>query len=114
MSGAGNPPVVGAIRTDTKLRVIYGLYYDAAQLVVPASVKTDAHLAGKTIGALQDASEDFEIRGWLETQGLADKTKVVGFPSEASSAAAYKAERIDAGYLESAQGDRPEGQRGRA
>jgi NitT/TauT family transport system substrate-binding protein len=103
VAGVGNPPVVGAISTDTKLKVIYGLYYDAAQLVVPASVKTNADLAGKTIGALQGSSEDFEIRGWLKTQGLEDKAEVVGFPSEAAIAAAYKAKRIDAGYVEIAQ-----------
>jgi taurine transport system substrate-binding protein len=103
VAGVGNPPVVGAISTDTELKVIYGLYYDAAQLVVPASVKTNADLAGKTIGALQGSSEDFEIRGWLKTQGLEDKAKVVGFPSEAAIAAAYKAKKIDAGYVEIAQ-----------
>jgi taurine transport system substrate-binding protein len=103
VAGVGNPPVVGAISTDTKLKVIYGLYYDAAQLVVPASVKTNADLAGKTIGALQGSSEDFEIRGWLKTQGLEGKAKVVGFPSEAAIAAAYKAKKIDAGYVEIAQ-----------
>ena len=103
VAGVGNPPVVGAIATDTKLKVIYGLYYDAAQLIVPPSVKTNDDLAGKTIGALQGSSEDFEIRGWLKTQGLEDKAKVVGFPSEAAIAAAYKAEKIDAGYVEIAQ-----------
>jgi NitT/TauT family transport system substrate-binding protein len=103
VAGVGNPPVVGAISTDTKLKVIYGLYYDAAQLVVPSSVKSNADLAGKTIGALQGSSEDFEIRGWLKSQGLEDKAKVVGFPSEAAIAAAYKAKKIDAGYVEIAQ-----------
>src|SRR3954451_8390806 len=103
VAGVGNPPVVGAISTETKLKVIYGLYYDAAQLVVPASVKTNADLAGKTIGALQGSSENFEIRGWLKTQGLEGKAKVVGFPSEAAIAAAYKAKKIDAGYVEIAQ-----------
>src|SRR3954464_4127345 len=103
VAGVGNPPVVGAISTETKLKVIYGLYYDAATLFLPGSVKTNADLAGKTIGALQGSSEDFEIRGWLKTQGLEDKAKVVGFPSEAAIAAAYKAKRIDAGYVEIAQ-----------
>ncbi|MCW2866841.1 MAG: hypothetical protein JWR20_1029 [Marmoricola sp.] len=103
VAGVGNPPVVGAISTDTKLKVVYGLYYDAAQLVVPSSVKKNSDLAGKTIGALQGSSEDFEIRGWLKTQGLDKTAKVVGFPSEAAIAAAYKAKRIDAGYVEIAQ-----------
>lgn len=103
VSGVGNPPVVGAIAQNTKLKVIYAEYFDAAQLVVPSSVKTNADLAGKTVGALQGSSEDFEIRGWLKTQGLTNKVKVVGFPSEAAIAAAYKAKKIDAGYVEIAQ-----------
>ncbi|GGF49712.1 hypothetical protein GCM10011519_24580 [Marmoricola endophyticus] len=103
ISGVGNPPVVGAIAQNTRLKVIYAEYYDAAQLIVPSSVKTNADLAGKTIGALQGSSEDFEIRGWLKTQKLENKVKVVGFPSEAAIAAAYKAKKIDAGYVEIAQ-----------
>ena len=103
VSGVGNPPVTGAIAQDTKLKVIYALYYDAAQLIVPPSIKTDDDLKGKTVGALQGSSEDFEIRGWLEKKGLTDDVKVVGFPSEAAIGAAYKAGKIDAGYLEIAQ-----------
>lgn len=103
VSGVGNPPVVGAIANDTKLKVIYAEYFDAAQLVVGPSIKTNADLAGKIVGDLQGSSEDFEIRGWLSTQGLTDKVKVVGFPSEAAVAAAFKAGRIDAGYVEIAQ-----------
>ncbi|MCW2608685.1 MAG: hypothetical protein JWO60_3378 [Frankiales bacterium] len=103
VSGVGNPPVVGAIANGTKLKVVFAEYFDAAQLVVPPSVKTDADLAGTTIGALQGSSEDFEIRGWLSTKGLTDKTEVIGFPSEAAIGAAYKAGRIDAAYAEIAQ-----------
>ncbi|MCW2848772.1 MAG: hypothetical protein JWR90_2746 [Marmoricola sp.] len=103
VSGVGNPPVTGAIAQDTKLKIIYAEYFDAAQLIVPPSVKTDDDLAGKTVGALQGSSEDFEIRGWLRTKGLDSKVKVVGFPSEAAIAAAYKAKKIDAGYVEIAQ-----------
>jgi len=103
VSGVGNPPVVGAIAQNTDLKVIYAEYFDAAQLIVPASVTTNADLAGKTVGDLQGSSEDFEIRGWLTKQGLADKVKVVGFPSEAAVAAAYKAKKIDAAYVEVAQ-----------
>jgi taurine transport system substrate-binding protein len=103
VSGVGNPPVVGAIAQNTKLKVIYAEYFDAAQLIVGPDIKTNADLAGKTVGALQGSSEDFEIRGWLETQHLTDKVKVVGFPSEAAIAAAYKAKKIDAGYVEIAQ-----------
>jgi taurine transport system substrate-binding protein len=103
VSGVGNPPVTGSISQDTKLKVIYAEYFDAAQLIVPKSITSNDQLAGKTVGALQGSSEDFEIRGWLKTQGLDTKTKVVGFPSEAAISAAYKAHKIDAGYVEIAQ-----------
>lgn len=103
VSGVGNPPVVGSIANDTKLKVIYAEYYDAAQLIVPPDVKTNDDLKGKTIGALQGSSEDFEIRGWLESQGLTSDVEVVGFPSEAAISAAYKAGKVDAGYVEIAQ-----------
>lgn len=103
VSGVGNPPVVGAIANGTPLTVVFAEYFDAAQLVVPPSVKTDQDLRGKTVGALQGSSEDFEIRGWLESKGLTDAVEVVGFPSEAAIGAAYKAGRIDAAYAEPAQ-----------
>jgi taurine transport system substrate-binding protein len=103
VSGVGNPPVVGAIANDTKLKVIFAEYFDAAQLVVPDNIKVNGDLAGKKVGALQGSSEDFEIRGWLSTEGLTDKVEVVGFPSEAAISAAYKAKRIDAAYVEIAQ-----------
>ncbi|MGZ6214177.1 MAG: ABC transporter substrate-binding protein [Candidatus Limnocylindria bacterium] len=103
VSGVGNPPVVGAIAQGTKLKVIYAEYFDAAQLIVGPDITSNEQLAGKTIGDLQGSSEDFEIRGWLSKQGLTDKVKVVGFPSEAAVAAAFKAHRIDAGYVEIAQ-----------
>ncbi|ADP82228.1 ABC transporter substrate-binding protein [Pseudofrankia inefficax] len=103
VSGVGNPPVVGAIANDTKFKVIYAEYFDAAQLIVGPDIKANGDLAGKTVGDLQGSSEDFEIRGWLSKQGLTDKTKVVGFPSEAAVAAAFKAGRIDGAYVEIAQ-----------
>jgi taurine transport system substrate-binding protein len=102
-SGVGNPPVTGAIANNTKLKVIFAEYYDAAELIVGSKIKTTADLAGRTVGALQGSSEDFEIRGWLGKQGLTGKTKVVGFPSEQAIEAAYKSGRIDAGYVEVAQ-----------
>jgi taurine transport system substrate-binding protein len=103
VSGVGNPPVVGAIASGTKLKVIYAEYFDAAQLVVSNSITSNDQLAGATIGDLQGSSEDFEIRGWLESQKLTDKVKVVGFPSEAAVAAAYKSGSITAAYTEIAQ-----------
>jgi hypothetical protein len=95
VSGVGNPPVVGSIAQNTQLKVIYAEYFDAAQLIVGPDITANDQLAGKTVGDLQGSSEDFEIRGWLEKQGLTDKTKVVGFPSEAAVAAAFKAHKID-------------------
>ncbi|MGZ4474957.1 MAG: ABC transporter substrate-binding protein [Nocardioides sp.] len=103
VSGVGNPPVVGSVAQGTELKVIYAEYFDAAQLIVGPDITSNDELAGKTIGDLQGSSEDFEIRGWLSKQGLTDKVKVVGFPSEAAVAAAFKAHRIDAGYVEIAQ-----------
>ena len=107
VSGVGNPPVVGAIAQDTKLKVIYAEYFDAAQLIVGPDITSNDQLTGKTVGDLQGSSEDFEVRGWLEKQGLTDKTKVVGFPSEAAVAAAFKAHKIDAAYVEIAQALEP-------
>ena len=103
VSGVGNPPVVGAIAQGTKLKVVYAEYFDAAQLIVASSIKTNADLAGQTVGDLQGSSEDFEIRGWLSKQGLTSKVKVVGFQSEQAVAAAFKAGSIKAGYVEIAQ-----------
>lgn len=100
VSAVGNPSVVGAIANDTKFKVIYAEYFDAAQLIVGPKIKTNEDLAGKTVGALQGSSEDFEIRGWLSMQGLTGKVKVVGFPSEAAVAAAFKTKAIQGAYVE--------------
>ena len=103
VSGVGNPPVVGSIAQDTKVTVIYAEYFDAAELIVGPKTKKSSDLAGGTVGDLQGSSEDFEIRGWLSKQGLTDKVKVVGFPSEQAVEAAFKAGRIDGAYVEVAQ-----------
>jgi taurine transport system substrate-binding protein len=103
VSGVGNPPVVGAIATGTRFKVIYAEYYDAAQLIVPKSFTSNDQLVGKTIGVLTGSSEDFELRGWLKTQGLDKKVTVSGFPSEAAAGSAWKAHKIDAAYVELAQ-----------
>jgi taurine transport system substrate-binding protein len=100
VSGVGNPPVVGSIANGTKLKVIYAEYLDAAELVVGPDIKTNADLAGKKIADLTGSSEDFEIRGWLKTQKLDDKVKVVGFASEAAAAAAYKSKAVAGSYVE--------------
>ena len=100
VSGVGNPPVVGSIANGTKIKVIYAEYLDAAELVVSPDIKTNADLAGKKIADLTGSSEDFEIRGWLKTQKLEDKVKVVGFASEAAAAAAYKSGAVAGSYVE--------------
>lgn len=97
ISGIGNPPMVGAIASNTDVKVVLAQSYDAAALVVGDDITSDDDLRGKAIGALQGSSEDFEIRGWLKAKGL-DDTKVVGFPSEAAIGAAFKAGRIDGAY----------------
>jgi taurine transport system substrate-binding protein len=103
VSGVGNPPVVGAIANGTKIKVIYAEYFDAAELIVGPDIKTNADLAGKKIADLTGSSEDFEIRGWLKTQKLDDKVKVVGFASEAAAAAALKSKAVAGAYVELGQ-----------
>jgi taurine transport system substrate-binding protein len=103
VSGVGNPPVVGAIANGTKIKVVYAEYLDAAQLIVKPEIKTNDDLAGKKIADLTGSSEDFEIRGWLKTQGLDKKVEVVGFASEAAAAAAYKSGAVAGAYVELGQ-----------
>lgn len=100
VSAVGNPPVVGAIASGTDIKVVYAESFDAAQLLVNSKIKTNADLVGKKLADLVGSSEDFEIRGWLETQHLTDKVSVVGFPSEAAAGAAFKSGAVDAAYVE--------------
>lgn len=97
ISGVGNPPIDGAIATGTPIEIVYAESFDGAGLVVDSAVKSDADLAGRTIGDLTGSSEDFEVRGWLREQGLADKVHVVGFASQPAVVAAYEGHKIDAG-----------------
>jgi NitT/TauT family transport system substrate-binding protein len=103
ISGVGNPPVVGAIATGTPLQVVYAESLDGAGLVVDPTITSSANLAGKTIGDLTGSSQDFEIRGWLQQQGLASKVHVVGFPSQPAVVAAFQTHKIDAAYVGIAQ-----------
>lgn len=99
ISQVGNPPTVAAIGNGTPIDVVYTESLDSAGLVVDKSVKSNADLRGKKVGALIGSTLDFELRGWLKTQGLTDKVQVVGFPSEAAIDAAFKAGRVHAAYI---------------
>ncbi|HEX7996295.1 MAG TPA: hypothetical protein VF506_20440, partial [Streptosporangiaceae bacterium] len=89
ISGVGNPPVVGAIGTNTGVDVVLAQSFDADALIVPKSVTKPAQLAGTSVGVLVGSSEDYELRGWLALEHLTSKVKVVGFASEQAAAAAY-------------------------
>jgi NitT/TauT family transport system substrate-binding protein len=99
VSAVGNPPLVGAVATGTPVEVVYAESFDGAGLVVGSSVKQTADLAGKTVGDLTGSSQDFELRGWLKQQGLADKVHVLGFSSQPAVVAAYRAHKIDGAYV---------------
>ena len=100
ISGVGNPPVVGAIGTNTGVDVVLAQSFDADALIVPQSVHTPAQLAGKSAGVLVGSSEDYELRGWLALEHLTSSVKVVGFASEQAAAAAYLGGSVDAAYVQ--------------
>ena len=100
ISGVGNPPVVGAIGTGTGVDVVLAQSFDADALIVPPSIQAAAQLAGKSVGVLVGSSEDYELRGWLGTEHLTSKVKVVGFASEQAAAAAYLGGSVDAAYVQ--------------
>jgi NitT/TauT family transport system substrate-binding protein len=99
VSGVGNPPIVGAIAEGTDVEIVYAESFDGAGLVVDSSIHADSDLSGKTIGDLTGSSEDFELRGWLKQQGLANSVHVLGFASQPAVVAAYQSHRIDAAYV---------------
>jgi NitT/TauT family transport system substrate-binding protein len=99
VSGIGNPPIVGSIATGTPIEIVYAESFDGSGLVVDSSIRSDADLVGRTIGDLTGSSQDFEIRGWLQHQGLTDKVHVVGFASQPAVVAAYEGHKIDAAYV---------------
>ncbi len=99
ISGVGNPPVVGAIGTNSGVDVVLAQSFDADALIVPKSITTPAQLAGKSVGVLVGSSEDYELRGWLALKHLASSVKVVGFASEQAAAAAYLGGSVAAAYV---------------
>jgi NitT/TauT family transport system substrate-binding protein len=102
ISGVGNPPFVGAVAAGTPVKVVSVESLDSAGLVVARSIASDQDLVGKQIGTLVGSTLDFELRGWLKTQGLAGKVTVTSFPSEAAEAAAFKAGSLKAAYISQA------------
>jgi taurine transport system substrate-binding protein len=99
ISGVGNPPVVGAIGTDTGVDVVIAQSFDDDGLVVPRSITSPAQLAGKSVAVLVGSSEDYELRGWLGLEHLTSKVTVVSFTSEQAAAAAYLAGDVTAAYV---------------
>jgi taurine transport system substrate-binding protein len=100
ISGVGNPPVVGAIGTNTGVDVVIAQSFDADALIVPKSITSPGQLAGKSVGVLVGSSEDYELRGWLGLQHLTGSVKVVGFASEQAAAAAYLGGSVAAAYVQ--------------
>lgn len=99
VSEVGNPPVVSAAAGGTNLRIIWVQSFDGAALMVHANITSPSQLKGMTIGDLQGSSEDFELRGYLQEQGLTSSTTVLGFPSDAAAGAAWQAGKISAAYV---------------
>jgi NitT/TauT family transport system substrate-binding protein len=100
ISGVGNPPVVGALGNGTGVTVVIAQSFDADALIVPPAVKSAQDLVGKSVGVLTGSSEDFELRGWLDHEGLTGKVKVVGLESEQAVAAGYLSGALQAGYVQ--------------
>jgi taurine transport system substrate-binding protein len=100
ISGVGNPPVIGAIGTDTGVDVVIAQSFDADALIVPPSITVPAQLAGKSVGVLVGSSEDYELRGWLALEHLTSSVKVIGFASEQAASAAYLGGSVSAAYVQ--------------
>jgi taurine transport system substrate-binding protein len=100
ISGVGNPPVVGAIGTNTGVDVVIAQSFDADALIVPQSISAPAQLAGKSVGVLVGSSEDYELQGWLGLEHLTSSVKVVPFASEQAAAAAYLGGSVTAAYVQ--------------
>jgi len=100
ISGVGNPPVVGAIGTNTGVDVVIAQSFDADALIVPKSITAPSQLAGKSVGVLVGSSEDYELQGWLGLQHLTSSVKVIGFASEQAAAAAYLGGSVAAAYVQ--------------
>ena len=99
ISGVGNPPIVGAIGTNTGVAVVIAQSFDDDGLVVPKSITAPAQLAGRSVAVLVGSSEDYELRGWLGLEHLTSVVKVVSFTSEQAAAAAYLAGDVTGAYV---------------
>ena len=105
VEGVGNPPVVGALAAHTQLVVVFAESYDGAGLYVNTKVlHKPEDLAGQKIGDLVGSSEDYELRGYLDHLGLADKVTVVPFASDPAAAAAFLAGNLNAVYVDYGSG----------
>jgi taurine transport system substrate-binding protein len=100
ISGVGNPPVVGAVGTNTGVDVVIAQSFDADALIVPKSITSASQLAGKSVGVLVGSSEDYELEGWLGLQHLTSSVKVIGFASEQAAAAAYLGGSVAGAYVQ--------------
>jgi taurine transport system substrate-binding protein len=114
VAGVGNPPTTAAISNGTPIDVIWAQSFDADQLLVPKSITSPQQLVGKTIADLEGSSEDYELRGWLTTQHLTGKVKVLGLASEQAGEAAYLAGKVQGAYVEGVLADQIEAKGGHA
>jgi taurine transport system substrate-binding protein len=99
ISDVGNPPMVGAIGTNTGIDVVMAESFDDDGLVVPKSITSPAQLAGKSVAVLAGSSEDYELTGWLGLEHLTSSVKVIGFSTDQASAAAYLAGDVTGAYV---------------
>jgi ABC-type taurine transport system substrate-binding protein len=97
VSGVGNPPLVGAFASGTDVEAVFVESIDESGLVVDNAIKSNADL--KKIGVLVGSTLDFQLRGWLTSQKLAEKVQIASFASEAAEAAAWKSGKIDSVYI---------------
>jgi taurine transport system substrate-binding protein len=114
VAGVGNPPTTAAISNGTPIDVIWAQSFDADQLLVPKSITSPQQLVGKTVADLEGSSEDYELRGWLATQHLTGKVKVLGLASEQADEAAYVAGKVQGAYVEGVLADNIEAKGGHA
>jgi NitT/TauT family transport system substrate-binding protein len=114
VAGVGNPPTTAAIANGTPIDVIWAQSFDADQLLVPKSITSPQQLVGKTVADLEGSSEDYELRGWLATQHLTGKVKVLGLASEQADEAAYVAGKVQGAYVEGVLADNIEAKGGHA
>src|SRR3954447_18118362 len=77
VSGVGNPPFVGAFASGTDVQAVFVESIDQSGLVVDNKIASNADL--KKIGVLIGSTLDFQLRGWLTSQGLAGKVQIASF-----------------------------------